>query len=294
MLAFADKKFVVKDELIFSPNRIKEIYPYSPIQLWYLHICKENERHYTEYIKDIILGKYRLIKYLRHTPNFRQLRWALKTKINSSDFNSWRRRQGPLILIEPIGLLSTEWFSRTFQTKTLILIRHPASIVSSMKRLNWNFDFSNFLNQEYLIKHYFSDFEQEIRNSPPSTDIIGQGILIWRLIHSVIMKFQERYPEWIFIRHEELAKDPISGFKNLYDRLGMKFTSACQKKIMSYSSSSNPDEMAIGETGNEASIRRNSMATITNWKKRLTPTEIARIKDEVQGISSNWYNEEDW
>ena len=37
-------------------------------------------------------------------------------------------------------------------------------------------------------------------------DIIEQAILLWNLVHCVLLRYREKNPGWIFVRHEDLPE----------------------------------------------------------------------------------------
>ena len=58
----------------------------------------------------------------------------IKWKLHSIALNLFYKNN-PTIFIEPMGLISTDWFARKFDTKILVIIRHPASFVSSINEV---------------------------------------------------------------------------------------------------------------------------------------------------------------
>ena len=44
-----------------------------------------------------------------------------------------------------------------------------------------------------ILDDYVDDFKEEIANPPSKDDIIGQGILLWRMVNSVIRNYQDSY-----------------------------------------------------------------------------------------------------
>ena len=90
---------------------------------------------------------------------------------------------------------------------------------------------------------------------------------------------------------EDLSRDPAAGYRHLYDRLNLPFTDAIRDRILAFSSADNPKEAGRGRADQ---IARDSQATISVWKQRLTPAEIDRIRRETDDIASTFYGDEDW
>ncbi len=172
----------------------------------------------------------------------------------------------------------------------VVLIRHPAAFASSLKNLNWTHPFSHFLEQSLLMKDHLYPFEKEIREyAKRKHDIIDQATLLWRLMYHIVLKYKRSHKDWIFVRHEDLSTDPLSGFRNIFERLSLEFSEPVKDIIKKHSNSANP-----ADPSDQASIRRNSKLNIYNWKNRLTRSEIKRIRDNVRDISDFFYSDEDW
>jgi hypothetical protein len=185
-----------------------------------------------------------------------------------------------------------EWLAEHFDMQVVVLIRHPAAYVSSRRRLGWEADFSDFLSQRHLIREHLGSFEIEIGEYISNQrDIIDQNVLLWRIIYSKVRNYQDQYPGWVFLRLEDIARDPIKQFRRLCQTLGIDFTGDMQNEIVITSSSANPAEVPVEGW---KSLMRNSKASITTWKQRLTPDEIARVRNQVEDISGHFYSDEDW
>jgi hypothetical protein len=176
----------------------------------------------------------------------------------------------------------------------VVLMRHPAAFVSSVCKLNWQHPFSHFVEQPLLLKRYLEPFSAQVRTyalCAPST--VDQAILLWRLIHHVIREYQRGYSDWVFVRHEDISRDPLKGFQELFQTLGLPFTTHVQRTIREWSDSANPpDSDAV--VGSECAIHRNSLLSILNWKSRLTDEQIAYIRTQVEDVSRHLYPDAYW
>ena len=110
-------------------------------------------------------------------------------------------------------------------------------------------------------------------------------------MYTVVLNYQKQFGDWVYVRHEDLARDPISGYRALYERLGLKFARDHEEAILHFSKDTNPGEVPVSQIGE---IRRNSKATITTWKKRLSEDEILRVKEGVWPVARHWYGDGDW
>jgi hypothetical protein len=170
------------------------------------------------------------------------------------------------------------------------MLRHPAAFCSSLKIKNWEFDFSNFLNQPLLMEKYLHPFVDEIREyTEHKKGVIEQGILLWNCIHHTIEIYKKEFPDWLFIRHEDLSADPINQFRSIYQKFGLEFTQKAKRTILESSGAHNPVEQQA-----RSEFARNSVENINNWKTRLSQEEIALIRDKTSGIAGLFYINDEW
>jgi hypothetical protein len=56
------------------------------------------------------------------------------------------------------------------------------------------------------MSDYLYPFESDIRAFAESEhDIIEQATLLWRILHHMILPYQEKHQDWVFIRHEDIS-----------------------------------------------------------------------------------------
>jgi hypothetical protein len=191
---------------------------------------------------------------------------------------------------DPLAFFSAEWLAERFDMKVIIMIRHPAAFASSLKRVNWEVDFSSLLNQPLLIKDHLKPFEADIGDYHENRrDIIDQAILIWRIIHYVVAKYRANHPEWMFVRHEDLSKKPETGFRELFKYAGLHYSKKVQDAVQKLCYSDKPREYKEVHI-----LKRDSAANIFSWKERLTPEEIERVKKGTGDIAPLFYSDNDW
>lgn len=255
---------------------------------WFPYISDENEDIYYNYIKRTVSFSYNLIEEIKTIRNIRGIKYLVKDYLNFLYYHFSNAR--PLIK-DPIALFSAEWLASKFDMDVIVLIRHPAAFVGSLKRVNWTHPFFHFLEQPLLMKDHLFPFEAEVREyANRGHDLIDKAILLWKLIHHIIIEYKNNHKDWIFIRHEDISRNPLDNFRTLFEKLDLKFTDYIKAKIKEYSKSSNPSE----SPKNGDSIKLDSKSGIWNWKRRLTKSEIERIRIGVEDVSSVFYSDEDW
>jgi hypothetical protein len=259
----------------------------APVKHWYTYITEENEDDYLPAFQELLNFQYHIwleIKSMRSPRDFMRMGRDFHIFFNGSI-------QGQRALIkDPFALFSTPWFAQRLNCNVVITVRHPAGFASSLKRLGWNYDFRNLLDQPLLMRDHL-EADRAAMESIPHDDIIGQGALLWKFIYRFVHSTRDLFPQFNIVRHEDLSLDPIRGYQTLYQSLGLDFTERIRDIIQSSSSSENPAKLARNKTH---SVKLDSRANLDNWKKLLSPEEVARIRKLTEGVSELFYPEDEW
>jgi len=260
----------------------------AKVMRWYTYICSENEHEYlAAYQKMLRLG-YGLGKEL---PALRSSRDVMR--MGRDFFTFWRgklTRARPLIK-DPFAVLSLIWFHQRLDCDLVVIVRHPAAVTSSLKRLGWVFDFSDLLKQPALMRDWLEPYRSEMEAMLLTPqDVVGQSALLWRIIYRVVEQNRDSIPLRL-VRHEDLSLDPPGGYRSLYESLGLRYTPEVERTILNSSSSENPGELSKKAVH---AVRLDSRANLKNWKKRLSQEEIDRIRKITADVSPGYYSDEEW
>lgn len=256
---------------------------------WFTYICKQNEHKYFKQIKDTIEFRYNIFGKLKISKKSEPVSREVR---NYLQFVRYRRNNMRPLLKDPIAVFSAEWLSLKFDMETIVMIRHPAAFAGSLKMKNWTHPFSHFLAQPLLMNEYLYPFENEIRYFvDDERDIIDQAALLWKLIHYMILKFKENQPNWLFVRHEDLSRNPIFGFETMFNKVGLEFSERVAETVKNHSSL---NSLPNSESRYFKDVQRNSVSNIWTWRDRLTSSEIERIKSRVHEISEQYYSDDEW
>jgi hypothetical protein len=259
----------------------------AKVKHWYQYICEDNQAEYIPAFNDLLEFDYHLwdeIRSLRSRRDF--LRMGRDFLIF---YNGLMRGQRALIK-DPFAVFSGEWFATCLKCKVVIAVRHPAAFVSSLKRLNWPFDFQDLLDQPLLMRDFLEPYREQME-AAKTDDVIGQSALLWNVIYRSVHTMIERNSDILAVRHEDLSLDPVNGYRKLYESLGLDFTHRVEKVILNSSSSDNPVEPS---RKNIYSVKLDSRSNIHNWKKRLTDDEIKRIRSMTEEASQLFYPDVEW
>ncbi|MGF1524215.1 MAG: sulfotransferase [Leptolyngbyaceae cyanobacterium] len=266
----------------------------AQVKHWFPYISCENEALYYENIRDTINFRYKVGKELQ---SVRSLKDLLRAARDYRDFSRYQATQSRPLIKDPLAIFSAEWLASKFEMDVVMLIRHPAAFVASIKSKKWAFPFSHILEQTHLIEAHLHPFAAEIQAyTEVEQDLVDQACLLWKLIHFRISQYQNHHKDWIFKRHEDISLNPLSEFKDICERLNLEFSEAARHTITSHSATKNPVDALKYDPFLflRRHLKRDSKANIFNWKSRLNHSEIARIKEQTHAISSLFYTESDW
>lgn len=271
----------------FNPNRAPGWFR-KPPPYWFVHITRENEGPYFADIRAMVDLRYPLRSILRA----RRARLLAMNVQQAARATADRLRKRRLLLKDPLALFSAEWLAGRFEMEVVILVRHPASFISSIKRLNWGFDYEqNWLAQPLLMRDLLSGYESTFADYVGERDLVGEGIVVWNAMYDVVSKYQERHPDWAFIRYEDLAEAPKAGFRSMYDRLGLTWSSDVERTIAAHSGSENPAEV---EPDGKHVLRRDSWSAARTWHDRLSRDEVGRVREETEAVWRRFYDDAAW
>ena len=258
---------------------------------WFTYVTRANEAPYYRAFKDTVALKYNRLAALRGARSRAALARVLA---ESRAWAACRRRGDRPLIKDPIALFSSEWLAERFDMHVVVVIRHPAAFVSSITRLGWRHPFTHFLEQPLMMRDVLAPFAHEIGDAARQAPVlVDEAALLWRVIHHAIARFRERHPEWTFVRHEDLSRAPLAEFQRLYEALGLAWSTDVARVIEQYSGDANPGD-TTAPVGSEETLQRASAHNISNWRRRLSAAEVARIRANVADVASAFYSDAEW
>jgi hypothetical protein len=243
----------------------------------YQYICADNEHEYLGAYRDLIKLRYHLGAELKRNRRPNDIARAFR---HLALFARGRLGGRRLMIADPFAAFSAEWFARRLGFQVVVVVRHPVAVVGSRKRLGWKFDLSELLAQPLLLR----DRLMPIAGGWPDAlrwcdGIVDGGAQLWRLVYEAVEQQRHEYPAMILVKHEQLSIDPLGGFEQLYQQLGLSLDQRAQDAISDATSAENPTQHSVGD---RHAVKLDSRANLGSWRDRLTPEEVGRVL-EVSG-----------
>jgi hypothetical protein len=259
----------------------------APFDRFFAYVTAENAARYEPGLARTLRFDYGLGRQLR---TLRTPRDLVHSARDCAAFARARRTHARPLVKDPIALLSAEWLAARFDMDVVVTIRHPAGFAGSLLRLGWTHNFAEFLEDDRLMHDHMRGFEDDIRaQAREPGDVLEQAILLWRICYRTVDGYRERHPGWIYVRHEDVSRDPLPAFERLYERLGLELTPGARREIEQSSAATNP-----AEARSKHSVRVDSKANAGGWRTRLTAAQIERIRTGTQDVWPLFYSPEDW
>jgi len=195
-----------------------------------------------------------------------------------------------VLVKDPFAVFSVVWFAQTLGCRIVSTVRHPAAFASGLKRLGWSFDFADLLNQPLLMRDHLQPYRDAMQ-SASAGDVVDQAGVLWAAIYGTLRKLRDAVPAIRIVLHEDLAADPVAGFRRLFQDLSLDYTSAAQRAVLDSSRPDNPSELS---TRHVHSVRMDSRASLQNWKRRLSAAEVDRVRSLTDGVWQDYYPAASW
>jgi hypothetical protein len=261
----------------------------APVENWYTYICEENEAQYLAPYFDVTHLNYHLWEEVK---SLRSIKDVLRMGRDWGTFTRGRLTGQRVLLKDPFAVFSAPWFANRLGCQVVVVIRHPAGFVSSLKRLGWSFNFKHLLSQPLLMRDWLGPFRTEMETAiQAGGDLILVGSLLWRMVYSVVGDHSVRFPSFKVVRHEDLSMDPQGGFEGLYKTLGIRFTGRTRSRIRRATSERNPPE-ASGDS--IYSVRLDSKTNVMAWKQRLNDEDVTRLRTLTEDVAGSYYSDDEW
>lgn len=173
--------------------------------------------------------------------------------------------------------LSISYILQQFKIPTLIILRHPASVISSYLRMgNPDIDRKLYLNEKLIEDHFNFNFP-DIKKFTSSLNYAGLQVAI---LYSLIYKATKAHKHIKLVFHEDICKSPVDSFKSIYKDLNIEWSEDVQKYILDNN-----------QAGSGYETKRIAKNNINTWKNELNPNQIKEIEDGYFSLEAEFYKD---
>lgn len=255
----------IGDVLSCSGNAVYWREPYNPstvktMRQQFLYISDvDSDIEYKKFTNDMLLGKYvaSLFDYTSRS------QWFLTGSAKH-------------IIKDPTAAFMLEWILENYNSKILIVNRHPAGFISSILKLNWDFDFNNILSQQALIDNYLLDYVDIIRQYNYVGMDVSKASVLWCVIYKVLERMTQNNDKVVWVKYEDICTRPLEKFKQIANLLNLEWTDQIQQKI----EKSTESNVTFSNNITKNHIR-DTLKMTDIWKERLSSADLDKIDQVV-------------
>lgn len=165
--------------------------------------------------------------------------------------------------------LSVEWLAAAFDVDVVVLLRHPAGILSSWLELALA-DADRGLDRSGVVQTRYIEPWSLPRPGPTAFERCA-----WQLglLLTALEEAASRHANWHVWTHEALCADPSSEFRRLCAALDLPWSSAVDDRIA-----------ASDAAGTGFSTRRRTAGAADAWRERLTDEQVDALRRVLAGF----------
>ncbi|SMF39155.1 Sulfotransferase family protein [Alteromonadaceae bacterium Bs31] len=194
-----------------------------------------------------------------------------------------RKEKNYRVIVKEVACyLSAEWLARVWAPQVLIIIRHPCPSIASVGRLAIQEQerrrLGELIENPRLRDSYLSHLGTHLESLKTPIEV-SSGI--WAIKNYVVNQVAKKYPEWIWIRYEDICLDPLIQFRALYKKLGLEWTDDVQARI-------------VETTTRPADKNRNARVSsnqVNKWRSMMTSIEIESVRKAIEPFELPFYQD---
>jgi len=269
----------------------------AAVPVGYLYVAEHNADAYRPALHDTFRFRYRHLAELRQNRSGFDL--AKMAKYSGAFAMGALRRKRPL-LDDPYASLAAPWIAEEFDGQVAVLVRHPAAMVASYRKLGYRAHFRHFLDQPQLMADYLEPWRAEMEALVETDDRVAQVATFWKMLHYVLADMVDRSDRLHVVRYEDLCADPEGAYESLFTRMGLEFNAAARAEVVRGTQGTSKNQSHSWRVSRHGGLSRtafrpmDSKAMIWAWKKTISPGEAARIRAITGPVADRFYTGADW
>jgi hypothetical protein len=182
------------------------------------------------------------------------LSWQLEDAVTSTDAFAFRNRRLRTLVIKEVNPLAADFYVRRYRPKVVMILRHPAAIAESYERMGW-------------LDGAFEEI----------------GLLYGTHMAAALVACEST--SLTIVRYEDLALDPRSRFRALFDSLAVRPPDDFEGVVVELCE-------AKGSLDDAYEVRRSSREEAFKWRERIRPDEIDAVMRGYLRSSLPYYRDD--
>ena len=269
----------------------------APVPVGYLYVDDHNADIYRPAVHDMLRFRYHHLAELR--ANRSRFSLAKMAKYSTAFAVAALRGKRPL-LDDPYASLAAPWIAEEFDGQAVVVVRHPAAMVASYRKLGYHAHPLHFLKQPRLMAEYLEPWRADLEAVIDTDDRAAQVATFWTALHRVLFDLVDRSDRLHVVRYEDLCADPERAFESLFSRVGVEFNASARTEVIAGTQGHSRPQSHKWRLSRQGGLTRtayrpmDSKRMIRAWQKTITPGETARIRDITDSVGERHYGDADW
>lgn len=269
----------------------------AAVPVGYIYVAGHNADEFRPALHDTFRFRYRHLAELRRNHTWFDLAKMAKY---SSAFTMGALRRKRALLDDPYASLAAPWIAEEFDGQVALLVRHPAAMVASYRKLGYRAHFRHFLDQPALMADHLEPWRAEMEALVDTEDRVAQVATFWTMLHRVLFAMADSSERIHIVRYEDLCADPEGEYERLFTRLGLEFNDAARAEVVAGTNGSSKNQSHAWRVSRHGGLSRtafrpmDSKSMIRAWEKTISPGEAARIRAITAGVADRCYGPADW
>lgn len=193
-------------------------------------------------------------------------------------FNKIQKRE--VLLKDPFLSMCAGYLANNYEdVRVIYIIRHPVAIYNSIKRMNWDFDFTHILQQNSLVTKLMYNDIDIIKNK--TLKLHEKVAFLWKVLYTVILNQHKLLPQkTLLIKHEDFSTEPYI-ILNRIEKFVSK--SIINKKLEKFIQETMFAENEKIDNKKLHNFKRNSKLLAYSWRESMKPEyyDIIEINKEI-------------
>lgn len=269
----------------------------APVPAGYVYVTAENAAVYERAVADMLRFRYHPLAEVR--VNHRLFDLAKMAKYSASFVVGALVRKRAL-LDDPYASLAAEWIADCFDGQVCLLVRHPAAMVASYRKLSYSAHFRHLLGQPLLMRDWLEPWRAEMEALVDTDDKVAQVGFFWRMLHHPLAEMAQRCERIHVVRYEDLCLDPVGEFERLFSRLGVEFNAAARAEVVAGTQGASKAKSHSWRLSRRGFLSRtafrpmDSKAMVAVWRRTVSPAEAERLRQLTGPVAERFYTDDDW
>jgi len=196
-----------------------------------------------------------------------------------------------VLVKDPIACLMSAYLTRRFPLQTLVLFRHPAGFVCSMRRLGWPYSgiIERLLGCRPAMERWLSPYA-DLMASYRSVQSVEALTVLLGCLDTILWGFCRTYARMVPLCYEDLCVHPLDRFRALFDGLALPYG---PEAIRLHHELCFREQAGRDDYGPHA-LRRNSRDMAFRWRRLMSPEDQRRVRRIWEQFDLPLYKGRQW